>query len=195
MTVELSPFSLDRMVRAVEKVRDRLLRAASILHQAGIPYAVAGGNAVSVWVSRIDEAATRTTPDVDIFIRREDFESAKLAFAAAGFVYRNVGGREMLLDGPDANARDSVHLLFANEMVRPHELHPNPDTSESEDAGTFQVLSLPALVMTELNAFRIKHRVHLRDMIDVGLIDESWYDRLPQELAARLKTLIEDPEG
>ena len=104
MTIELSPFSLDRMVRAVEKVRERLLRAASILHQAGIPYAVAGGNAVAVWVSRVDEAATRTTPDVDILIRREDFETAKLAFAVAGFVYRHVAGTEMFLDGPDANA-------------------------------------------------------------------------------------------
>ena len=50
----------DRMVRAVEKVRERLLRAAAALEQAGIPYAVTGGNAVAAWVSRVDEAAVRT---------------------------------------------------------------------------------------------------------------------------------------
>jgi hypothetical protein len=52
MPVSYGPFSLDRMVRAVEKVRERLLRAASALEQAGVPYAVAGGNAVAAWVAR-----------------------------------------------------------------------------------------------------------------------------------------------
>jgi predicted RNA polymerase sigma factor len=36
--------SWERMSNAVEKVRQRLLRAASALRQAGVPYAVAGGN-------------------------------------------------------------------------------------------------------------------------------------------------------
>jgi hypothetical protein len=45
----LGVISLDRMVRAVEKVRERLLRATSALERAGIAYAVAGGNAVAAW--------------------------------------------------------------------------------------------------------------------------------------------------
>ena len=40
---------LDRMERAVAKVRDRLLRATAILNQAGVPYAVVGGHAVASW--------------------------------------------------------------------------------------------------------------------------------------------------
>ena len=60
------------MVRSVEKVRERLLRATSLLDEAGIPYAVVGGNAVAAWVSTIDESAVRFTQDVDILIRRED---------------------------------------------------------------------------------------------------------------------------
>jgi hypothetical protein len=36
----------ERMERAVEKVRERLERAATTLEQAGIPYAICGGNAV-----------------------------------------------------------------------------------------------------------------------------------------------------
>ncbi len=47
MTPFLHPFSLDRMVRAVEKVRERLLRATGALDAAGLPYAVIGGNAVA----------------------------------------------------------------------------------------------------------------------------------------------------
>src|SRR5271157_6455837 len=53
--------SLERMVRAVEKVRIRLLRAATALEQAKVPYAVVGGNAVAAWVARMDETAVRNT--------------------------------------------------------------------------------------------------------------------------------------
>jgi hypothetical protein len=45
--------SWERMIGAVEKVRDRLLRASAALEKAGVPCAVAGGNAVAAWVSRI----------------------------------------------------------------------------------------------------------------------------------------------
>jgi hypothetical protein len=38
--------ALDRLERAVEKVRHRLLRSTAALEVAGIPYAVIGGNAV-----------------------------------------------------------------------------------------------------------------------------------------------------
>src|SRR5436190_24200709 len=63
---------LDRMVIAVERVRERLLRAARALDSAGIPYAVIGGNAVAAWVSKFDPAAVRNTADVDILIDRRD---------------------------------------------------------------------------------------------------------------------------
>jgi hypothetical protein len=57
--VEYGEVSWERMVRAVERVRQRLLRATAALDKAGIPYAVAGGNAVAAWVSRVDEAAAK----------------------------------------------------------------------------------------------------------------------------------------
>jgi len=57
--------SWERMSNAVEKVRQRLLRAARALEEAQVPYAVSGGNAVAAWVSRVDEAAVRNTRDVD----------------------------------------------------------------------------------------------------------------------------------
>jgi hypothetical protein len=37
--------------------------------------------------------------------------------------------------------------------------------------------------------------MHLLDMIDVGLVDASWLDRMSSELAARLKELLDNPEG
>jgi hypothetical protein len=195
MSVELGEFSLDRMVRAVEKVRERLLRASGALERAGVSYAVAGGNAVALWVSRVDESAVRNTRDVDVLIRREDFEAARNALTAAGFVHRHSSGVDLFLDGPGAKARDAVHVVFAKEKVRPHEELPNPDVTESEDAGSFRVLDLPALVRIKLTAFRDKDRTHLRDLIDVGLIDETWCGRYPEVLADRLRRLIETPEG
>jgi hypothetical protein len=46
-TVGMSRDILDRMERAVAKVRERLLRATTALNQVGVPYAVVGGNAVA----------------------------------------------------------------------------------------------------------------------------------------------------
>lgn len=37
-------------------------------------------------------------------------------------------------------------------------------------------------------------RVHLLDMIEVGLIDASWADRFPSPLSDRLRSLIENPD-
>src|SRR5437868_8971223 len=96
-THEISEAAWERMVTAVEKVRERLRRAASALEQAGIPYAVAGGNAVAAWVSEVDEAAVRNTQDVDILLRRGDLDRAKEALAPAGFVYRHSSGIDMFL--------------------------------------------------------------------------------------------------
>jgi hypothetical protein len=150
----IGEFSWDRMIRAVEKVRERVLRAAAALEAAGIPYAVAGGNAVAAWVSRVDEAAVRNTQDVDILLRREDLERAKEALARVGFVYRHAASIDMFLDGPDAKARDAVHVVFAREKVRPDYLLPAPDVSDVEAFSSYKALSLPALVQMKLTSFR-----------------------------------------
>ena len=183
------------MIRAVEKVRQRVLRAASALEKADIPYAVAGGNAVAAWVSRVDEAAVRNTQDVDILLRRTDLEAAKIAMAEAGFVYRHAAGIDMFLDGPGAKARDAVHVVFAGEKVRPEYTDPAPDVSQSEATESFRVLTLESLVRMKLTSYRRKDQVHVLDLLEVGLIDAAWVDRLPPELAARLQILLDTPDG
>jgi hypothetical protein len=116
----LAPVSWQRMIAAVEKVRNRLLRAVKALEQAKVPYAIAGGNAVAAWVSRVDEGAVRNTRDVDILLRRADLASARQAH---------------------------------------------------------------------------KDRTHLRDLIEVGLLDSSMLDGLPTELRRRLQIILQTPEG
>jgi hypothetical protein len=186
---------LDRMERAVAKVRERLVRATVALEAGKVPYAVAGGNAVAAWVATVDEAAVRNTQDVDILIRRSDFEAARAALESAGFSHRHSAGLDIFLDGPDNKARNAVHILFAGEKVREHENFANPDVLESEVVGTFNALSLKSLVQIKLTAFRDKDRTHLRDMIDIGLIDQSWTSHLPTDLAARLQSLLDTPGG
>lgn len=185
----------ERVARAVEKVRERLQRAVAALEKAGIPYAVVGGNAVAEWVGRVDEAAIRYTQDVDILIRRSDFDAVKSALGAAGFIFRHSSGIDMFLDGPGAKARDAVHILFANEKVRQDALAASPDVSESEQGKTFKTIALEALVRMKLTSFRDKDRTHLRDMIEVGLLDSTWPPRLPLELATRLNELLATPGG
>ena len=69
----------ERALLAAEKVKERLKRSTAALERAGVPYAVAGGNAVAEWVGRVDEDAVRNTRDVDILIRRADLPAAKAA--------------------------------------------------------------------------------------------------------------------
>ena len=192
---EYGDISWERMIRAVEKVRDRLLRATSALEKAGVPYAVVGGHAVAAWVSRVDEAAVRNTRDVDVLIRRSDFDAATAALAEAGFIYRRAAGVTMFLDGPGAKARDAIHIVFAGEKVRSEYLLPTPDVLESEQATSYPILALEPLVRMKLTSFRDKDRMHLRDLLDVGLIDAAWPDRFPPELAARLRELLDNPQG
>ena len=191
----LANVSWSRMIRAVEKVRERLQRASTALAAAGVPYAVVGGNAVAAWVSRVDEAAVRNTQDVDILLRRSDLDAAAAALSSAGFTHRRVAGIDMFLDGPEAKARDAVHIVLAGEKVRPHYLQPAPDISEAEDGPFFRLLTLGALVRMKLTSFRDKDRMHLRDLLEVDLIDGTWREKLPPELAARLQELLDNPEG
>lgn len=197
----LAPVSWARMIRAVEKVRQRLLRAAAALREAGVPYAVAGGNAVAAWVSRVDEAAVRNTRDVDILLRRQDLEAAKAALAKAGFIHRRVaslgqpGGMDVFLDGPNASVRDAIHIVPAGEKIHPSNPLPTPDVVESEEGDAFQIVCLDALVRMKLTSFRDKDRTHLRDLIELGLVDGLWLQRLPAELRSRLEELLQNPEG
>ena len=187
--------ALDRLERAVEKVRDRLLRSTAALEAAGVPYAVIGGNAVMAWVEQADESAVRFTQDVDLLLRREDLDRAGEALAKAGFIRRRVAGIEMFLDGPDAKARDAVHVIFSGEKVRPEYLAAVPDVAESVSFTSYRVLALEAVVRMKLTSYRRKDQVHLLDMLDVGLIDATWPARYPAELAARLQHLIDTPDG
>jgi hypothetical protein len=185
----------ERIERAVETVKDRLRRVTRALNTAGIPYAVVGGNAVQHWVAQVDESVVRNTRDVDIILNESDLEAAIVALEREGFIYRQAAGVTMFLDGPDAKARDAVHVVFAGQKVREEYPEPVPEIDEYELIEDARTLPLEPLVRMKLTSYRRKDQVHLQDMISVGLIDESWPRRLPSELGRRLEELLNDPDG
>jgi hypothetical protein len=184
----------DRIERAVEKVKERLRRVTCALHDAQIPYAVIGGNAVQLWVAQVDESAVRNTRDVDIVLNRRDLDAAKQALAPAGFIFQEVQSVPMFLDGPGGSPREAVHVVYAGEKVRPEYPESAPDVEQFELIKSMRTLIFPELVRMKLTSHRLKDRVHLQDMISVGLIDKTWLDRFSPELRLRLKDLLDNPD-
>jgi len=193
-TVSMSVEILDRMERAVAKVRERLLRATRALNEAGIPYAVAGGNAVASWVATVDEGAVRNTRDVDLLVRRDDLPAITNVLQQAGFVPGTLLDVVMFRDGEEGKPSEAVHLLFSGERTRPDHLLPAPEIETVDDPDNFRVVTLDSLVLMKLMSNRRKDQVHVEDLINVGLIDASWLSKLPPELAARLKQILDTPD-
>ena len=191
--VALGFSSWQRVIDAVRQVKERLLRATSVLNRAEIPYAVVGGNAVGVWVARLDEGGVRNTPDVNILLRRTDLLAAIAVLETAGFFHRQTPNDHLFLDGPEGSPRAAVHVHMANELLRENDLIPSPDVSESEVGENFRLLSLEALVRMKLTSYRLKDQVHLQDLLEVGLIDATWLGRFTPEFAERLQRILDNP--
>jgi len=195
MSTVLAPPGWERAIDAAERVKERMRRATRALDAAGVPYAVAGGNAVAEWVGRIDEDATRNTKDVDLLVRREDFSAVQTVLEDVGFIYHNVMGVDAFIDGPKGKPSGGVHVLFAGEKLRTGDSHALPALEESERGIGFQVVNLEALIKMKLLAHRLKDRVHILDLIGVGLIDATWPARFPSPLDERLQQLLDNPDG
>ncbi|MDZ4684331.1 MAG: nucleotidyltransferase family protein [Planctomycetaceae bacterium] len=194
-TVTMGWHILDRMERAVMKVRERLLRVTSILNAAQIPYAVVGGHAVASWVATIDEGAVRNTRDIDLLIRRDDLPAMTDVLTRAGFIREEVMDVIMFLDGPTSKPSESVHLLFAGEKTRSDHPLPAPALETADDPAGFRVITLESLVTMKLLSNRRKDQVHVQDLIDVGLVNDAWLSRVPAELADRLRLILATPDG
>jgi hypothetical protein len=186
---------LDRMVRAVERVRGRLLRATAALEESAVPYCVVGEQAVAAWILQVDEAAVKYSPAIEILLNRSDLDAAKRAMANAGFVFGRVQGSDGFLDEPGAKARDAVRAAYVGEKVRTDELCVAPSISNAVRLNLRSAISLESLVNMKFSSYRRIDRVNIRDLIDVGLVDDTWLSRLPAPLSGRLKELLDNPDG
>ncbi len=179
-----------RHLMALESVTQRLERITRSFDDAGIRYALVGGQAVALWVATVDPAAVRTTKDVDVLLNRHDLPAARVAAQNAGMDYFETMGIGMFIDRADPNPRHGVHIVWAGEKVREHEPCAAPGVDDRQTLpGGRHVISLARLIEMKLTAFRDQDRVHVRDMMDVGLIDDAVTGDLHPELLRRLEEL------
>jgi hypothetical protein len=183
-----------RIGESMDRVELRLRKVVSILEATSIPFAIVGGNAVRVWVAQVDPGAVRATNDVDILIRPEDLDQLKQVMSENGYHYRKAAGLDMFLEGKEDSVRYAIHVVLANRMVKQDDFEPNPDVEPVEYGEGIRILPLERLVRMKLNSFRLKDRVHLLDMIAVGLLDETWIAKFPEPLSDRLKSLMDNPD-
>ncbi len=162
-------------------------RVTAALDAADIGYAVIGGNAVAAWVARVDPSATRATKDVDLLVERADLDRITEVMDGLGFQRHDMRSLVLCTDPDEPSKRAGVHLVWANEKVRPSHALPAPSTDESvRDAEGLLILNLPALIRMKLTSFRDIDRVHIADMLSVGLIDQALRSALPDDLHERL---------
>lgn len=174
--------------RAVECTHQRLRKVTDALDSASIPYAVVGGNAVAAWVGRVDPGATRATRNIDLLVRRADTPKVSAAITALGFAREDLRDIVLFIDPDEPSKKSGVHLVWAQERIRPSYTVSSPSVDESvRDPEGFLVVSLAALVRMKLTSFRDIDRVHIADMLSVGLIDAACRAALPPELLARLE--------
>ena len=198
MTLELTVVGdqlWKRIGESMDRVEQRLRKTIEILETTGIPFAIVGGNAVRIWVAQVDPGAVRATNDVDVLIRPEDLEQVKQIMDMNGYHYRKVTGLDMFFKGKDDSVRFSIYVVLANLMLKQDDFEANPDVEPSEYGDGIRTLPLERLVRMKLNSFRLKDRVHLLDLIGVGLVDSTWPARLAPELATRLQQLLDNPDG
>jgi hypothetical protein len=177
---------------AVDRVEKRLRTVTAALDEASIRYAVVGGNAVAAWVARIDPSATRATKDVDLLVERSSVDGITSVMISRGFRREDLRDLVLFLDPEEPSRRAGVHLVWAGELIRPSYVCPAPGLHEAvRDPEGFAVLDLGALVRMKLTSLRDIDRVHVADMMRVGLIDTATRTKLPPVLLDRLKAIEE----
>jgi hypothetical protein len=182
---------IEGQVRAVTRVEELLRRVSGALDGAGIPYAVIGGNAIAAWVSTRDADAVRATKDVDMLVRREDLPRISQTLRTVNMEHAEVLGVHMFVDRDHPSPKSGVHLIFARERIRPDDPYEAPDPGQATEVGSgYRVLELRELVKLKLLAFRDVDRVHIRDLLGVGLIDESFGGQLPAGLRERFEQVL-----
>ena len=187
----LHDFSWQRMVNAVKAVDRRQAHCVAAFAEADIPYAIIGGRASMAWVDSVDRGASRTTPNVDFLVERADLNRITNLLCRDGWIHQVMNGWHTFAESANVRFQSRVRLVFANELFRPDNLLATPSVSESCWLDGICVIDLDALMRMKLTAFRTIDRVHLDDLLSVGLFDPSWRDRFPAEFAPRLDAIFD----
>lgn len=179
-----------------ERLQSRMMRAIDALSKANVSFALSGSNATLVWIANCDESGIRYSRNIEVLLQRSDIERALIALARAGFVEKNINGRTYFYDFEPFRQRFANEITFAGEVSEGRCAGcVAPEISETEVVNGIPVVSLNALARLQLGRYRLDDAVDVRDMIGVGMIDQSWTLRLPPLLGERLQGLLDDPDG
>ncbi len=170
----------------VEQLFERVQQLHSLLTTARVPYRIVGGLAVFIHVYERDPLRARLTSDVDAAVDRDHLPAVIEAARGVGWLYRHVGGIDMLIDAEHPKARSAVHLLFLNEKVRPEYTEAVPASPPARTREGVFLASVDDLVRMKLTSYRLKDRVHVQDLDAVGLISSEIEAQLPDLLKNRL---------
>ncbi|MCK4342144.1 MAG: nucleotidyltransferase family protein [Phycisphaerae bacterium] len=114
---------------AMERVEERLRRVTQALDKTGILHAVVGGNAVAAWVAQVDPAATRTTKDVDLLVRRTDLGRITQTLTALGLRREDLRDLVIFVDPDEPSRRSGIRLVWAGERKSGLPMHIRRRTS------------------------------------------------------------------
>ena len=143
------------------------------------------------WVDSIEPGASRTTPNVDFLVERSDLNRIIEALCIDGWIHQTANAWHTFAESANISFHSRVRLVFANEYFRPDNLLPTPSLAESRWLGELRVVELEALIRMKLTAFRTIDRVHLDDLLSVGLFDPSWKSRFLPEFSNRLDEVFD----
>lgn len=155
-------------------------KIAAILHEAGIPYAVAGALALN------QHGYERVTVDLDLLLTRDGLHALKQRILGRGYVERFPGSKGLR----DTENNVPIDVLIAGDFPGDGKPKPVafPDPEEgSDDIGGVRFLKLGKLIELKLaSGLSAPHR--LKDLADVlELIRAA---KLPRELGAELDASV-----
>lgn len=104
--------NIEWQYRAVERIERLLKTVTRALDDAGIPYAVIGGNAVATWVASCDVGAVRATKNVDILLRKSDIQRVADTLAPLGFISADVAGMPVFMEASDPRPSQGVDVII-----------------------------------------------------------------------------------
>lgn len=190
-----APGGLDAFFFYHMELKQRLRAISSALESIPVPYALIGGFAVAHHVGAVDPGMVRTTRDIDLLMHLQDITAAAEQLPSHGFRYRCTAGVHLFLDGEARTAGEAVHVIPSGVRVRPEHVLPAPGFEDTVISGDgIRVIGFPTLVRMKLTSFRTKDQMHLRDMIEVGLLPGHAFETLPEVLHGRLRQLLDNPE-
>ena len=138
-------------------------------------------------MARADPSGARVTRDVDIRVLRADLEHITAVLESEEFNREDLRIRVLFIDHREPDRRAGVHLVWPDAPDRRSYICAAPSLYETiRIPGGFAILDLPSLVRMNLTSFGDIDRVHVKDMLSVGLIDERIRENLPSALLNRL---------